>query len=34
MTLKLWGRASSGNVQKALWALDELGLNYEHIEAG
>ncbi|CAO4147482.1 glutathione S-transferase family protein [Methylorubrum populi] len=34
MTLKLWGRASSGNVQKALWALDELGLAYEHIEAG
>jgi glutathione S-transferase len=34
MTLKLWGRASSGNVQKALWALDELGLAYGHIEAG
>lgn len=34
MTLKLWGRASSGNVQKALWALDELGLAYEPIEAG
>ncbi|CAO4165318.1 glutathione S-transferase family protein [Methylorubrum populi] len=34
MTRTLWGRASSGNVQKALWALDELGLPYEHIEAG
>jgi glutathione S-transferase len=34
MTLKLWGRSSSGNVQKALWALDELGLPYEAIEAG
>lgn len=26
----LWGRASSVNVQKVLWALDELGLPYEH----
>ncbi|MFK7876702.1 MAG: glutathione S-transferase family protein [Paracoccaceae bacterium] len=26
----LWGRASSVNVQKVLWALDELGLAYEH----
>lgn len=34
MTRKLWGRASSVNVQKALWALDELELPYEHIEAG
>ncbi|MEH3116852.1 MAG: glutathione S-transferase family protein [Methylorubrum populi] len=34
MTRRLWGRASSGNVQKALWALDELGLPYEPIEAG
>lgn len=34
MTRRLWGRASSGNVQKALWALDELALPYEHIEAG
>ena len=34
MTLKLWGRSSSGNVQKALWALDELGLPYKAIEAG
>ena len=34
MTRKLWGRASSVNVQKALWALDELELSYEHIEAG
>ena len=30
----LWGRASSANVQKALWALDELGLDFEHILAG
>ncbi len=34
MTRRLWGRASSGNVQKAIWALEELALPYEHIEAG
>lgn len=34
MTRRLWGRASSGNVQKAIWALEELGLAYEHVEAG
>jgi glutathione S-transferase len=28
--LTLWGRASSANVQKTLWALEELGLPYEH----
>lgn len=32
--LKIWGRASSVNVQKVLWAADELGLAYERIEAG
>lgn len=26
----LWGRPTSVNVQKALWALDEMGLDYEH----
>ncbi|SMY08055.1 glutathione S-transferase family protein [Flavimaricola marinus] len=26
----LWGRASSVNVQKVLWALDEFGATYEH----
>lgn len=30
----LWGRASSVNVQKVLWALDECGLNYEHKVVG
>lgn len=30
----LWGRASSANVQKPLWALEELGLEYERIDAG
>lgn len=32
--LKIWGRASSVNVQKVLWAADELGLRYEHINVG
>ncbi|MCJ2058887.1 glutathione S-transferase family protein [Methylobacterium sp. J-048] len=31
---KLWGRLTSVNVQKAVWALDEAGLAYERIEAG
>lgn len=30
----LWGRVSSANVQKPLWALEELGLDYERIDAG
>lgn len=34
MTRRLWGRASSVNVQKAIWALEELALPYEPIEAG
>jgi glutathione S-transferase len=32
--IKLWGVPKSINVQKVLWALDELGLKYEHVEAG
>jgi glutathione S-transferase len=32
--LKIWGRTNSGNVQKALWAADELGLKFERIDAG
>lgn len=32
--LKLLGRTTSGNVQKALWLLDELGLPYEHENIG
>ncbi|KPQ07371.1 MAG: glutathione S-transferase [Rhodobacteraceae bacterium HLUCCA12] len=34
MTLTLWGRASSVNVQKVLWALDELGAPYNRHDAG
>ena len=32
--LKVWGRTNSINVQKVLWALDELGVPYERVEAG
>ena len=32
--LRLWGRVNSLNVQKVLWALDELGLAHERIDAG
>ena len=31
---KLWGRFSSINVQKVAWCLDEIGLDYEHVDAG
>ena len=32
--LKLWGRINSINVQKVLWALDELSVPYERTDAG
>ena len=32
--MKLWGRASSFNVQKVLWLLHELGLEFEHEQVG
>jgi len=34
MSITLWGRLNSGNVQKAVWALEELELPYEHIPLG
>ena len=34
MTLTLFGRKTSANVQKVMWALDELGLAHEQIEVG
>ena len=34
MSRIVWGRASSSNVQKVLWALDELGLDFERIDIG
>ena len=32
--LRIWGRTNSVNVKKALWAAEELGLNYQRIDAG
>ena len=32
--LKVWGRVNSVNVKKALWAVEELGLKYERVNAG
>ena len=32
--LKIWGRANSANVQKVMWAVAELGLPHERIDAG
>jgi glutathione S-transferase len=32
--IKLWGRATSSNVMKVIWLLEELGLPYERIDVG
>jgi len=32
--LKIWGRTNSVNVKKVLWVAEELGLEYERIDAG
>jgi len=32
--LKIWGRATSSNVQKALWALEELAIPYHRTDLG
>jgi glutathione S-transferase len=32
--LRIWGRTSSSNVQKVLWAAAELGVAYERVDAG
>ena len=32
--ITVWGRASSSNVQKVVWTLDELGVEYERIDRG
>jgi len=32
--LKIWGRNNSSNVQKAMWAIGELGLPHERIDVG
>lgn len=32
--IKVWGRATSSNVQCVMWCLNELGLEHERIDAG
>ncbi len=32
--LKIWGNADSVNVQKVLWCCEEVGIEYERIDAG
>ena len=32
--ITLWGRPTSSNVQKVVWALEELGLAYRHVPLG
>jgi glutathione S-transferase len=32
--LKIWGRTNSVNVKKVLWAVEEMGLKYQRIDAG
>jgi glutathione S-transferase len=32
--MKLWGRATSSNVRKVIWLLEELGLPYERVDVG
>ena len=34
MGLRIWGRLSSVNVQKVVWCADELGIDYERLDAG
>jgi len=34
MTATLWGRLSSCNVQKAMWALEEIGVPYRRVDLG
>src|SRR6201990_3231033 len=32
--MKIWGRTTSSNVQKVMWAIGEMGLEYERIDIG
>ena len=34
MTLKIWGRVTSVNVQKVVWCAEEIGLAYERADVG
>lgn len=33
-TIRLWGRISSLNVRKVVWAAQELGLDFQRTDAG
>jgi glutathione S-transferase len=33
-TMKIWGRTTSSNVQKVMWAIGEMGLAHERIDVG
>jgi glutathione S-transferase len=32
--IKIWGRNTSANVQKVMWAIEEIGLSHERIDIG
>ncbi|MBG6120495.1 MULTISPECIES: glutathione S-transferase family protein [unclassified Sphingobium] len=32
--MKIWGRVNSTNVRKVRWCAEEIGIDYEHIDAG
>lgn len=34
MSLTIWGRVNSTNVRKVLWCAEEIGLEYQHVDAG
>jgi glutathione S-transferase len=34
LVIKVWGRNTSSNVQKVMWAIGEIGLPYERIDVG
>jgi glutathione S-transferase len=34
MAITVWGRLNSVNVQKVIWALEEVGVPYEHVPLG
>jgi glutathione S-transferase len=34
LTLRIWGRSNSINVQKVMWAVGELGLEHERLDVG
>lgn len=34
IVIKIWGRKTSANVQKVMWAIGEIGLPHERIDIG